>query len=129
MKKDNPPLIGGCTIMTILFVLCIAVFSILSLSTAGANGRLVRHGLDAVEGYYEAENEANEILAALREGQIPAGVTVKNGTYSYSCGISDTMRLEAEIRLSGSEYEVLRWQSVSSVDWQNDDSIKVWDGT
>ena len=32
-------------------------------------------------------------------------------------------------RLDGADWTVLRWQAISVVDWENDDTLSVWDGT
>ena len=72
--------------------------------------------------------QAEEILARLRNGELPEEVSVNGDLYTYECPISDTQVLMAEVRLDGDTYTVLRWQAVSSVEWESDDSLLVWDG-
>ena len=48
---------------------------------------------------------------------------------SDSCPISDTQSLMVQVRLNGTQYEILRWQAVYTASWQPDDSLNVWDGT
>ena len=59
----------------------------------------------------------------------PEGVTEENGMYTYTCPISDTQILAVQVALDGDSYRILRWQALSSVSWEADDRIPVWDGT
>ena len=122
------PAVGITSLVVIFAVLCLAIFSVLALSTAQADARLSRQTQEAVLDYYQAEREANQILARLRRGEVPQGVTQVEGVYSYRCEISQTQALEVEVRLDGEQYEILRWQTVSTAQWQNDEKLPVWDG-
>jgi len=129
MNKRNSrsfPLIGGSSLLVIFPVLCLTVFAMLSLSTAQADKRLADTSIQAVADYYEADSRAEEILSRLRTGQIPDEVTKNGNVYSYSCVISPTQSLFVEVAEDG--WEVLRWQSVSTADWQTDDSMELWRG-
>lgn len=122
------PAVGGSFLLVIFAVLCLTVFSLLSLSTVQAGQRLAEASAGAVTDYYAADCQAEEILARLRAGEVPAGV-VKQGThYTYCCPISDTQELCVEVRLDGSDYTVLRWQAVFVADWAPSDELEVWDG-
>ena len=48
--------------------------------------------------------------------------------YTFTCPASDTLELQVKVRISGTDYEVLQWQMVSTADWQNDESLNLWDG-
>ena len=115
------PAVGMISLLVIFAVLCLAVFSVLALSTAQADARLSRQTREAVLGYYRAELEANRTLAQLRQ----AG---ERGDFFFRCPISDTQALEVEARLEGDGYQILRWQTVSTLDWQTDEKLPVWDG-
>ena len=82
--------------------------------------------MQAVEDYYSADAEAEKILALLRGGQVPEGVQLQDGIYSYSCKISDTQAIQVQVRAQ--DWKVLCWQSVSTVYWTESDSLQVWDG-
>lgn len=127
-QRFSPPAVGGSSLLVIFAVLCLTVFAMLSLSTVQANGRLSDASADAVTAYYAADAQAEAILAQLRAGQVPENVAVTSDIYMYTCPISDTQALEVEVRVNGTDYEVLRWQSVSTADWQADESLHVWDG-
>ena len=127
-KTAFPTGVGVSSLLVIFAVLCLTVFALLSISTVKADLRLSEQSARTVEGYYEADCRAEEILARLRGGEHPDGVKEENGIYSYACPISDTQTLAVQVKLSGAEYEILRWQAVSTQDWQADDSLPVWDG-
>ncbi len=121
--------VGGATLLTIFTVLCLTVFALLCLSTALSGRRLSCASCEAIEAYQAADCAAEEILARLRTGEKPDNVTEENGIFTYSCPISETRTLEVAVRLSGEDYEILRWQSVPVGDWQADEDLELWDGT
>lgn len=128
-RKLSFPAVGGSSLLVIFAVLCLTVFALLTLSTVQANGRLSDRSAQAVLDYYQADTQAEHILAQLRQGTVPQGVTDEgDGRYSYACPISDTQALDVQVQIIGSEYTVLRWQAVSTTDWETDDSLAVWDG-
>lgn len=122
------PAAGIPSLLVIFAVLCLVVFSLLAVSTAQADRRLSRQSQTAIENYYRAELEANRILALLRSGETPPEVSREDDRYFFRCPISDTQALEAEVFLHGSEYNILRWQVVSAIDWQTDEKLPVWNG-
>ena len=123
------PLIGGSSLFVIFAVLCLTIFALLSLSTVRADQRLQQAAVQAVTGYYEADRAAEEILSQLRAGRCPQGVTDRGeGHYAYACPISERQQLQVEVLVTGADYAVLRWQVVSTLDWQADDQLTVWDG-
>lgn len=125
--KHAPTTVGGSSLLVIFSVLCLTVFALLSLSTVQANGRLSDACTDAIFAYYEADAQAEAILAQLRQGEVPEGVTLEDGVYSYSCTISDTQTLAVRVRLEEHSYTILCWRPVSSIHWEADDSLVVWD--
>ena len=120
-------LVGGSSLMVIFIVLCLIVFALLGLSTVQADKRLQDISIEAVEKYYAADSQAEQILARLRGGEIPEGVTSRDGIYSYQCPMSQTQTLQVRVRAS--DWKVLTWKLVSTVEWEPEDSLTVWDGT
>ena len=129
-RTFSPPVVvGAVSLLTIFAVLCLTVFALLSLSTVQADQRLSDKSFAAVAGYYEADCAAEEILAQLRAGTIPAGVTAYDGgLYRYGCPISDTQTLVVEVAVEDADYTIIRWQARSTAEWVADDSLPVWDG-
>ncbi len=131
-RKFSPPAVGGSSLLISFAVLCFTIFALLALETVEAGGRLSDVSAEAVSAYYEADCAAEEILARLRAGEIPEGVTMdrtpEGDLFSYRCPISDTQTLAVEVEFHGGGYAVRRWQAVPSPDWKADESIDLWDG-
>lgn len=139
MNKRSAPTVGASSLLVIFAVLCLTVFAMLSLSTVQADKRLSDRSAAAALGYYEADTAAEEIFARLRAGELPDGVTVttyaaEEGTaiqgrvYSYTCTISETQAIQVELAEQNGIWTVLRWQAVSTTEWEADDSVDIWDG-
>lgn len=126
-KESGPfPAVGGSSLLVIFAVLCLTIFALLGLSTVQAGERLSQASADAVSAYYRADTQAEEILARLRTGEIPDGITRSGDIYSYSCPISDTQTLVVEVQLTQDSYSILRWQALYTGEWVPDDTIPVW---
>ena len=127
-QSSQAPVVGGSSLLVIFAVLCLTVFAMLSLSTVQADSRLSDASAEAVSDYYAADCRAEEILAQLRGGEIPDGVSVEDDVYSYTCPISQTQKLQVEVRFEGELWEVLRWQAISTAQWNEDETLSLWDG-
>lgn len=133
-EKFSPPMVGGSSLLVVFAVLCLTVFALLSLSTVQADRRLADASVETVSAYYAADCQAQEILARLRSGEVPEGVTVVEdlgtATYAYySCPMTETQSLEVEVRLDGTSYQILSWQTVATGEWELDESMNLWDGS
>lgn len=128
-RTDTPAAVGGISLLVIFIVLCLTVFALLSLSSVQADGRLSTASAEAVRAYYAADCEAEEILAQLRQGNIPEEVAVSGNRYCYECVVTDTQKLVVEAEITGEDYRILRWQTESTLLWQGDDGLQLWDGT
>jgi len=141
-ETSNPPVIIGVSSLLVVFsVLCLTVFAMLSLMTVQADKRLLQTSVSTIEARAEADAKAQEILSKLRAGKIPAGVKSALGeglfgsgaeipegmpVYTYSCPVTENAHLEVAVAVNGSDYRILRWQEVSDIEWESDDSIDVW---
>lgn len=128
-KREAPPAVGGSSLLVIFAVLCLTMFALLGLSTVQADKRLADASAGSVQKFYEADARAEEILAQLRMGNVPEGVTAEGDRYFYQCAVSDVQALAVEVSVSGESYQILRWQLVSTTDWEADDSLSLWDGS
>ena len=126
-QRLSPPVVGGSSLLVIFAVLCMTVFALLSLSTVLADGRLNQASVRAVSSYYEADCQAEEIFARLRQGEMPPEVTETNGMYTYSCPISETQTLQIELQKGAEGWQVIRWQAVASAEWE-EETLTLWDG-
>lgn len=126
--KFSPPAVGGSSLLAIFAVLTLCVFALLSLSTVLAEKRLSDAAADSVERYYAADLQAEEILARLKNGEIPEEVTEENGTYRCTFSISQNQHLIAEFKNTHGEWQILRWQVIARSPELKDDSLPVWEG-
>ncbi len=137
-EKKTPKISIGITSMTvILCVLCLTVFSALSLSTAISERSLSEKRAEAAKKYYTAEAEAtallNDVLAAWQAGEglqshMEQGkMTVEDGKYHFMKTIDEGQALSVGFRLTDG-LEIDSWKVVSTADWTPDDSLTVWDG-
>lgn len=125
MKKM--PFIGVSALLVIFATLCLVVFALLSVATARSQVKLGQNHRDAVSAYYQADARAQQILARLRAGEMPGEVTEQDGKLAYTCEISEGQALAVEIEKE--TYQVLRWQVVTTADWEADDRIPLWTGS
>lgn len=116
-RTTLPPAVGGSSLLVIFAVLCLTVFALLTLSTVQANRRLSDAAAQAVTDYYQADAQAERILAQLRCGEVPEGVTEDGGVFTYACTISATQELRVAVRIEDDTVTVLQWQAVSTADW------------
>ena len=127
-RRFSVPAVGGSALLTMFAVLCLAVFALLTLSTALSGERLSDKSLEATKSYYAACVEAETIVARLRSGEMPDSVSEKDGVYSFRCAAGTASVLEVELRHTDGGWEILRWQSVPAGDWEHDSTIPVWRG-
>lgn len=128
------------SLLMIFAVLCFTTFSILSLVSARADGRLTGKAVDAAAQYYLADRIAQEKLAEidaiLQEGGTQAlrevsGMVLSGDTAAFSVPLEDGRELQISLRLDPQEkqYEVIRYCLENTEDWTPEDSMQLWDGS
>lgn len=131
MKRDrsgfSSPAVGGSSLLVIFSVLCLTVFALLSVSTVQADRRLATASAEAVQAYYQADRQAEEIFARLRAGQTVPGVVDDGSACHYSVPISDSQTLFVTVTRQETGWQIQRWQTVAS-DFLEIDFLPVWDG-
>ena len=131
MDKDirmSTPMVGGSSLLVIFAVLCLTVLALLSIASVQADERLSASVEEGVQAYYRADADAERILARLRSGELPEGVCREGAVYSYSCAISEDRCLAVQVAVEGETYEILRWQAISTTQWQASEDLPVWHG-
>lgn len=124
--------VGATSLLTVFAVLCLTVFALLALSDVRSDTQLADVSLESVRAYYDADTKAQTILAQLRNGQRPDGVTFSGSGLlyaDYAVPISDTQELQVSVILRGiadKEYEIIRWQAAATTPWQGEDNIQLW---
>ena len=139
MAENKTPKISiGITSMTvILCVLCLTVFSVLTLSTALSERDFAEKRAVVTKEYYAAETEAvklvNETKTALAKGEDMQAFAEQNGivaegnVFRFQKTIDDGQELDVVLRLTD-RVEIEVWKVVSTADWTPDESLNVWDG-
>ena len=157
-KREERPLglnIGSASIIMIFAILCLTVFSALSLVTSVSEKKTAQRFADETAAYYEADSEAvrikNSIQAALDAAALtpttgPAGApqtqpgpgsacaspkTTTNAIITYSVPLSDNISRITAVLAYNSEtntLETLSWEKNNISEWTPDTDIDVWNG-
>ena len=132
-RKPRGVSVGSALLIMILAVLCLTIFSVLSLSSATASRAMADRTAEETRDYYAADKTACAILSQILEGDDGAPAAASPGAdgstvYSYSVPIDDGSKLMVDVKVSGQKYDILRWQAENISSWSPDDSLNVWDG-
>ncbi len=126
---------GIVSLVLIFCVLCIAIFSTMTLLTADRERQLSDLSATRMAEYYEADTLAVRTAAALRKGEdVDVQVTyktVEEGTrISYSIPAGGERFLEVELLLKGEEMEIKRWALVYGGAWKEEEVevMQLWEG-
>lgn len=110
------------TVFTILILLCMAVFSALTLSSARADARLSQARADSTAEWYAADAQAAQLaeeFAASGEAELETTVP-----------ISDTRELYLHlVREEDGTVTVLAWQTRTLEGGGDEGILELWDGT
>lgn len=130
MKRKGALLTGmGLSALIVIFVVvALVLFSALSVSAALAQKRLGENTRTPIIEYYEADAQAQELLARLRAGEQLPGVHREGDVYSYQCPMGEDRYLALEVELQGDSYRILRWQVCIGASWQAEEHLPVWKG-
>jgi len=132
--------VGSASIVLIFAVLCLTVFSMITLVVARNDKTLADTEAKLVTGYYEADTFAERILVGIIEaGYIPdtvQGIIINSGwdeitereVVSYLCPVSDKKELLVKLVIDGDFVEIIDWRMLDIGEWQPDDSLDVWLG-
>ena len=124
---------GAVSLVMIFCVLCLAVFSVLTLATADREAKLSEMTARNAAEYYRADYTATAIAAALSGGgPLPADVDVAwdGDTASFRLPIGESLGLDVALSVHGDgSYEVLRWQTVYTGSWEPSGYLELWGRT
>lgn len=145
-RKEDRPLglnIGSASIIMIFAILCLTVFSALSLVTAVSEKKTAQRFADATAAYYEADSEAvkikNDIQASLDAGSAPQqAAAANNAAYeeavpaiTYNVPLADgKSQISVILAYDSAEnsVKVVSWEKTDISVWTPDDDISVWNG-
>lgn len=126
--------------MLIFAVLCLTVFSLISLSVAGNDKALADTEAKLVTEYYQADELAERILSEILDSDVVPGEILGCSidaewdwdltaeVISFTCPISNVKELIVKAAISDDSYDIISWKMVNTDDWVIDDTIKVWTG-
>jgi len=132
--------VGSASIVLVFAVLCLTVFSLITLVVASNDKALVDAEVRLVVGYYEADALAELILADLLESEtVPLSLrgveirTVWNDelgieTIYFFCRISDITALYVHLALFEDHFYILSWRMSETDEWQYNPGLNVWAG-
>lgn len=118
-KKFPITNIGTVTLLMIFIVICMVVFTVLTLSKSAADYNFTKKLATQTTAYYDACSQAEELRA-----KADAGAN-KKPEVSYSVPINDRLELAVTLRLAGDHYEIVKWKEQQAGEWQGDNSINL----
>ena len=129
-KKTSMPFsgFGGSSLLAAFAVLCLVVLAMLGITTVQSDRRQAEASEQAVAAFYAADRQAQNIYARLKLGEIPEGVEADGDIYRYSCPVDHNQTLEVEVKKGEEGWEVLRWQAVTTAEYDEKETLPVWDG-
>lgn len=153
MKK--PITIGLSSIILILLVLCLSVFSLLSLSDAKNALSFAERRADSVKAYYEVDSAAQKLIRDISEelekggtlseagetvvsqatsasaespGKAPDFSLSETGTLLLDFSMASGQSLRVELAKNQSGLTVLSYYVYNSEEYEIDNRLPVWDG-
>ena len=108
-------MVGGSALIVIFAVLCLVTFALLMLATESSAEKLSQVSAEAVSDFYDADCRAEETFWNIKSGNVPSHVICDGNRLSYTEQISDTRLLHVEVEHKDGEWNVLRWQALSTV--------------
>ena len=158
MKERRMPFlgIGAASIVLVLTIVCLSVFSVLTLSSADGDYMLSKKSLKHTTLYYEAENKADEMTGKIDQmlwkqyqrsknkkdylKKAEKALSKINGisyhkkknTIEFQQKITNKQQINVSLKICYPKkkgdtcYEVIKWKNEASGIWKKDDSLQVF---
>jgi len=132
--------VGSASIVLVFAVLCLTIFSLITLIVASNDRALVDAEVNLVVGYYEADTLAELILAdLLLAEEIPAsirGVEIRTVWHDYLemetvyfyTRISDFNALYVHLAFFEDSFKILSWRMSETDEWEYNPGLNVFVG-
>ncbi len=130
--------VGSVSLILIFCVLCLTIFTLLTLSSARSEMALTEKLAYSVENYYSADTRAQLVLYRLEQlisedtrpeeiDGLEISYEENNGetTVNFLSPIDEQRSIAVEIQFAGGSAEVLRWQETENALWSPDDHLPV----
>ncbi|MCC8122605.1 MAG: hypothetical protein LIO58_03605 [Oscillospiraceae bacterium] len=121
--QSSPVGIGAISILTVLLILSLSIFSTLTLSTANGDLALSEQNAQTVSDWYAADAEAARLYADFAAGSAPE--------LEEQIAMSETHYLYLHLlRTETGDVQILAWQMTATVDTQDpgDQFLPVYTG-
>ena len=137
--------VGSVSLLVIFLVLCMSIFSVLSLTTAKTELRLAEKSAQAVAGYYRADLACMETMERLQEALDQGAATTElirqaealggsarlvNGALriEYAQQIMPGQELQAVFATQNGKVSILSWRAIDVGPWEPDFTLNLWGG-
>lgn len=131
--------IGGASLIMMFSTICLAAFSLLTLTTANREKNLTEKLSQSVVGYYAADSAAVEIKAKLQTAManhaaVPSelnGVSIYTdgrGSFTYSCPIDGRRSISVMLKDINGKLKVMTWNETDTQNWVPEEQLKLWEG-
>lgn len=128
--------VGASSILFILVVVSLTLFSVLSLLQARADAALTEKTAVSVNAYYDADARAQKTLALI-DGALHRGDALESvegvaktgeGEYAFAIDASDGHTLSVTLRVASGEYAVTSYRYANSAEWTGASEDTLWQG-
>ena len=124
-KTSYPPVNMGISLMLVVFiVICMIIFSILSLSTALKDYNYSKENAENTKEYYEACNRGERELALIYTN-LSDYADGEELEYLITMNDDKALQIITKFYPSNNTYEIKTWKVITTTDWEGDDSIPV----
>lgn len=128
--------VGASSILLILVVVSLTLFSVLSLLQARADAALTEKTALSINAFYDADARAQKMLSeldsALALGQDPTyieGITsAGDQKYEFAIGSYDGHTLNVSVNVANGAVQVVRYRYESAKEWVGESADTVWQG-
>lgn len=155
-KKIRGIQIGISSLVLIFTVLCLVIFSVLSITSANADYKLSKKAFDGVRAYYLVDGEGeflkkqvNENIIRIAESSVggsdfksklkekyPESFDVEKNTLSFTVESENEQLLivnlvvfsREKIKAGQENFTVKQWKLVNKVEYEIDNDVPVWVG-
>ena len=118
--EARPVIAGGTVLVTVLLILALVIFAILSLTGYQADERLFDNLRTGTVQYYAAECQLHERLAGLRADGV-------DGLFKLEADAGNGQALTCSVRLDpDGTYQILEWKLVRTEPWSGDYTLPVY---
>ena len=130
--------VGSVSLILIFCVLCLTIFSLLTLSFARSENALTQKLADSAQNYYAADMKATQAIAeleqALSSGEQPAiaaglemnySQTDRGLLVSFLSQIDRQRSIAVTVVYFDGSFDILRWQETENAHWSPDNTIPV----